>query len=75
MSRTLIERVTCDKCGEVREFEKFENSVMRIRFEDLTHWLRDLGWYITGQLRTVDICPECAKRLVPRKGKHEDDNS
>lgn len=67
MTRAIIERVTCDKCGEVREFEKFDNGSMTARLESLTEWLRGLGWYVDGSIKTVDWCPHCHDRLVKRK--------
>ena len=68
MARAIIERVTCDKCGEVRHFEKLDNGSMTARLESLTEWLRSLGWCIEEEgLRSVDVCPQCHARLV--KGK------
>lgn len=61
---TVIERVTCDKCGEVREFEKFNNGTLTTRVESLPSWLAALGWQISYQgLRTSDICPNCRPKL------------
>jgi hypothetical protein len=60
MSQSLIDRVVCDKCGEVREFEKIDRTGKRVRLESLTEWLLRLGWYVDAVgLQTADVCPQC----------------
>ena len=63
MTRSIIERVTCDGCGELREFEKVNTGTMTARIESLTDWVRNLGWYVEGSIRTVDMCPQCFEKL------------
>lgn len=66
--RILIERVTCDSCGQVFDFEKLSNdpTPMRARLEDLTDWLRERGWkcqpVIGSSFKGQDFCPNCASR-------------
>lgn len=68
MTRAIIERVTCDKCGEVRHFETFDNGSMTARLESLTQWLRGLGWYVDGgEVKTVDWCPTCHSKMIAGK--------
>lgn len=70
MSQSLIDRVVCDKCGEVREFEKIDRTGKRVRLESLTEWLLRLGWYVDAVgLQTVDLCPNC--HTLMQKGKGE----
>lgn len=60
MTRALIDRIECDKCGGMFYFEKFNNATMTARMEHLTDWLRGLGWVVQESgLRTCDICPTC----------------
>ena len=67
MTRAIIERVTCDKCGQVSDFEQFNNGSMMARLESLTQWIRGLGWYVDGSIRTVDICPRCNDKMHAKR--------
>ena len=61
--RAIIERVTCDKCGEIRHYEKFDMGSMIARVEALTDWLRQHGWTVTQDgSRRIDTCPACTAR-------------
>lgn len=45
--KITIERVSCDFCGQVFEFERtLPDKSMEI-FEDLSEHLRSLGWLLT----------------------------
>jgi hypothetical protein len=61
--RAIIERVTCDDCGEIRHFEKFDMAGMTARTEPLTDWLRQYGWTVQENgNRRIDTCPACVAR-------------
>ncbi len=65
--RQVIERVTCDKCGQVFDFEKVCNSPMRGRIESLTDWLLKLGWRVVTTRSTItphDLCPNCTDERI-----------
>lgn len=63
MARVLIEQVTCDKCGEIKRYEKLNNLSAVARMEPLTEWLINLDWYVeTSGFKTIDLCPLCANR-------------
>ena len=60
--RAIIERVTCDKCGEIRQFEKYDSGSHTFRLEPLDNWLRMHGWAVQESgLRRIDTCPACWK--------------
>lgn len=58
--RSLIERVTCDTCGQTFDFEKYNEATQTARIEVLTDWLLSLGWSMTNGLRPGDFCPTCS---------------
>lgn len=60
--RTVVEIVTCDKCGEVRQFEKYNEASKLFRVETLSEWIRGLGWSTTDGLQHLDLCPVCSKK-------------
>lgn len=64
--RTLIERVTCDHCGQVFHFEKYDEASHAARVESLTDWLLSLGWTMTDGVRHGDMCPVCSTVKVNR---------
>lgn len=61
--RQLIERVTCDRCGQVFDFEKLNDGSRVARIDNLTEWLLSLGWkcqpLIGSSFRGQDFCPIC----------------
>jgi predicted Zn-ribbon and HTH transcriptional regulator len=60
--RVVIERVTCDRCGQVFDFEKFNNSTKTVRMEGLSEWLVNLGWNLSDGVNHCDLCPNCKGR-------------
>lgn len=72
--RTIIERVTCDRCGQMFDFEKFSEASMTARIESLTQWLNDLGWATSNGLRLGDFCP-CCSNLKKGKSSGEEKSS
>jgi len=69
--RQIVERVTCDKCGRVVDFEKLNNYLLIYRLESLTDWLLQLGWTIQervgSRFRPVDYCPDCVPASTGRR--------
>lgn len=62
--RVIIERVTCDHCGQVFDFEKFSEATKIARIEKLTKWLISLGWQMSNGLILADICPTCTRSAL-----------
>ena len=61
--RAIIETVTCDVCGEVRSYEKYNSGSHVARIESLDEWLIKLGWTVqkAGGLKRIDTCPVCSR--------------
>ena len=61
--RQVIERVTCDVCGQVFDFEKLNSSTREVRIESLSDWIRPLGWkcqpFEDTKYQSRDSCPNC----------------
>ena len=65
--RAIIERVTCDHCGQVFDFEKLDEAKQLARLEPLTDWLKSLGWMIgNGNTMACDYCPACVRIKAPK---------
>lgn len=62
--RAVIERVTCDKCGQVHDFEKYNQGIHLARIESLSDWLLSLGWKLSDGVHKRDICPNCVKQTA-----------
>jgi hypothetical protein len=60
--RTVIERVTYDKCGQVHDFEKYSEGIHLARLESLSEWLQSLGWCLSDGFHKRDICPNCGPK-------------
>lgn len=66
--RQVVDRITCDDCGQVFEFEALRVGVTPItaRLENLTEWLRRQGWQCKpcndSRFAFVDLCPVCCNR-------------
>ena len=68
MTRAIIDRVTCDKCGEIRHFSRFGAGTLQARLESMDEWLRTLGWCVQVEgLRRVDICKTCQLQFFGEK--------
>jgi hypothetical protein len=57
--RVVLERVTCDRCGQVFDFEKLNDATNVARIEGLSNWLITLGWSMSDGLKLCDLCPNC----------------
>jgi hypothetical protein len=61
--RQVIERVTCDVCGQVFDFEKYNTSTRLVRIEDLSRWISSRGWkcrpFENTKFQMRDTCPNC----------------
>lgn len=63
--RQNIDRITCDGCGQVFDFERLrlDGREKLARIEPLSDWLRLRGWtvepVIGSGFQTVDKCPNC----------------
>ena len=61
--RQVIERVTCDVCGQVFDFEKYNTSTRLARIEDLSRWIGLRGWkcrpFEDTTFQMHDTCPNC----------------
>jgi hypothetical protein len=64
--RVVIERVTCDHCGQVFNFEKFNEGTKTARFETLSDWLLKIGWHLSDGVRRCDLCPTCKPLPAPQ---------
>ncbi len=66
--RQVVDRVTCDKCGQVFDFEVLRLGQLPIiaRKESLTVWLKSLGWscnpVIGSNHASEDLCSNCKNR-------------
>ena len=65
--RVLVERVTCETCGLLCEFERARRDLhFTVRLETLGEWLRNHGWtegpIDPRYMRTTDHCPACSKK-------------
>jgi hypothetical protein len=66
--RQVVDRVTCDKCGQVFDFEvlRLGQTPIVARKEALTPWLRSLGWECNpvngSSYASEDLCPNCKGR-------------
>lgn len=67
--RVIIERVTCDRCGHVADFEKYNEGTKMARIECLTSWLASLGWRLSDGIRLGDVCPQCCRVLFTKRRK------
>lgn len=64
MAIKVIERVTCDHCGESHDFEKLCVSGKIARAETTTQWIEQLGWVVIGNSLMPmsdwrQFCPKC----------------
>lgn len=66
--RQVIDRITCDDCGRVFEFEalRLGTTPITARTEPLTEWLTRSGWncqpVIGSRFASIDHCPDCVSR-------------
>ncbi len=66
--RQVVDRVTCDDCGRVVDFERCRTNTDGIvaRNETTTEWLIRCGWrcvpVIGSSFVTLDHCPDCKNR-------------
>lgn len=59
--RSIIERVVCDQCGQIHDFEKHNQGIHLARLKLLDDWLLSLGWKLSNGVHKRDICQNCAK--------------
>lgn len=60
--KSIIERVVCDHCGSIHQFEKYDSGSQIARLDPLDDWLRQHGWNVQLEgLQRIDTCPACAK--------------
>lgn len=65
--RQVVDRITCDGCGQVFDFEvlRISKQPIEARLEPLTQWLEKLNWecnpIIGSKFASIDYCPHCKK--------------
>jgi hypothetical protein len=69
--RQIIDRVTCSKCGQVFDFERYNVDTNEARIEAIGSWLTSLGWkllrYENCKRRAMDFCPLCSIKFSLRE--------
>ncbi len=74
--RQVIDRITCDDCGRLFDFEvlRLGTSPITARKEPLTAWLERAGWHCQpdrdGRFASIDHCPDCVSRKsIPARSR------
>lgn len=60
--RAVIERVTCDWCGQTFDFEKYSEATHTSRNEKLSDWLLQNKWSMSNGAIMGDFCPTCSAK-------------